>query len=401
MVAGGRTDYDVICFSHLRWDFVYQRPQHLMSRAARGRRVLFVEEPVYEDGIAPTLRLRRSTEGVEIVTPVLAPGGSDDVASAIQGGLLRHLVGRRLPGRYVAWLYTPMALPVAEHLGPELTIYDCMDELSHFKDAPAALGRMEGRLLRQATVVFTGGYSLYRAKRHLHDNIHPFPSAVDFEHFAAARRPLAEPQDQMAIPRPRAGFFGVIDERLDVPLLAGLADLRPELQIIMLGPVVKIDPASLPQRPNLHWLGMRSYSELPAYIAGWDVAMLPFARNEATRFISPTKTPEYLAAGRPVVSTSIRDVVQPYGAQGLVQVADTPAGFAEAIDLACREDRDARLAAADRLIRRMSWDATWDAMDSLILSAQGRLAEVRAEAGPVARPGAASRQARGPVAEAR
>jgi UDP-galactopyranose mutase len=241
-----------------------------------------------------------------------------------------------------------------------------MDELSAFKNAPPMLRALEADLMQRADLVFTGGRSLYEAKRHQHHNIHPFPSSVDVEHFRSARAMTSEPPDQETIPHPRLGFFGVIDERMDLPLLTGVADARPDWQLVMLGPVVKIDAAMLPARANIHYLGGRSYRDLPQYIAGWDVALLPFARNDATRFISPTKTPEYMAAGKPVVSTSIADVVRPYGERGLVRIADDAASFVAACEMALHEDGATRVRAFDRYLKRLSWDVTWGRMLALV-----------------------------------
>jgi len=269
----------------------------------------------------------------------------------------------------VAWVYTPMAEPLLDAVEPALVVYDCMDELSAFAFAPKALREREAELLRRADVVFTGGHSLYEAKRDLHPNIHPLPSSVDVAHFGKARAPMPEPEDQAFIPRPRLGFFGVIDERMDLDLIAAVADARPAWQIVMIGPTAKIDPARLPRRANIHWLGMKKYEELPAYLAGWDVALLPFARNASTRFISPTKTPEYLAAGKPVVSTSIRDVVRPYGELGLARIADTPEGFVAAIEgylAEGEEERGAREVRAEEVLSRMSWDRTYDRVEDLV-----------------------------------
>jgi UDP-galactopyranose mutase len=241
-----------------------------------------------------------------------------------------------------------------------------MDELSAFRGAPPGLLRNEAELLRHADLVFTGGQSLYEAKRDRHPSVHAFPSSVDVPHFATARRGLEEPADQAPIAHPRMGFFGVVDERMDLELLAAVADLRPDWQLIILGPVVKIDPAHLPRRANLHFLGGKPYTQLPAYVAGWDVALMPFARNESTRFISPTKTPEYLAAGKPVVSTSIRDVVRPYGDLGLVRIADTPEDFVRACEAALTEDRATWLPRVDAHLASMSWDTTWAGMKALL-----------------------------------
>lgn len=365
---------EVFAFSHLRWDFVYQRPQHLLSRCARDHRVTYVEEPVF-GAASPVLELRTTDEGVTIAVPHLPHGLTQRAAEIAQRMLVDQLIERSDSGPPVLWYYTPMALAFTQHLRARAVVYDCMDELSLFDGAPAELGPREALLLRRADVVFTGGASLYEHKRASspHRNLHAFPSSVDQAHFAQARLTTAEPADQAALAHPRVGFFGVIDERMDLGLLDGLAQLRPDLQLVMLGPTAKIDPATLPQRPNLHWLGSKRYAELPTYLAGWDVAMMPFARNASTRFISPTKTPEYLAAGCPVVSTSIKDVVTPYGDRGLAQIADSPAAFAAAIDAALASDPTERRARADAFLADMSWDHTWREMWHLVeRAAEGR-----------------------------
>ncbi len=228
------------------------------------------------------------------------------------------------------WYYTPCAVNFSLHREPDLCVYDCMDELSAFKGASPELAVCERRLFALADLVFTGGHALYEAKRFRHPNVHVFPSSVDKEHFAKARAAqTADPADQALIAHPRIGFFGVIDERFDIELTAAIADLRPDWQFIMLGPVVKIDEATLPQRANLHRLGCKDYQELPQYLAHWDAGFMPFAINAATRFISPTKTPEFLAAGLPVVSTPVRDVVRDWGDPGCVEISRDGAGFVE------------------------------------------------------------------------
>ncbi len=357
---------DLVCLSHLRWNFVYQRPHHLMSRFARQQRVYFVEEPLFEPGIAPHLGLSLTAEGVFVVVPRLPDGLSEgqrrQQLERLLGFLLRDSAG------YLLWYYTPMALEFTRNLDPVAVVYDCMDELARFRGAPPAMAQREAELLRAADVVFTGGHSLYEAKRTLHTNIHAFPSSVDVGHFRTARKLLGDPPDQAPIPHPRLGFFGVIDERMDVVLVDGLAAARPDWHLVFLGPTAKIDPASLPRRPNIHYLGSKAYRELPRYLARWDAALLPFARNEATRYISPTKTPEYLAAGCPVVSTSIRDVVRPYGEQGLVRIADDLPAFLVEVEKALGSDRkDPRWRrSVDALLSTMSWDRTWGEMSALV-----------------------------------
>jgi UDP-galactopyranose mutase len=361
-----RNAYDLICLSHLRWDFVFQRPQHLLSRAARERRVIFVEEPTYGPG-APRMDVSmRPEHGVEVAVPILTEGMTEPEASSAQRILIDDLIERYKVDDHVLWYYTPMAMAFTRHLRPLAVVYDCMDELSAFRGAPPMMRSREAELLRKADVVFTGGHSLYEAKRSQHPNIYAFPSSVDKEHFATARSVKVDPPDQAHIPHPRVGYFGVVDERMDLTLLTKMADARPDLQLVMVGPVVKIESKSLPRRANIHWLGQKSYKELPAYIAGWDVAMLPFARNESTKFISPTKTPEYLAAGKPVVSTSIRDVVRPYGEDGLARIADAPSDFIAAIDASLAEDPNALLRKADAMLARTSWDQTWSRMSQLL-----------------------------------
>lgn len=359
------TSYDIVCLSHLRWDFVFQRPHHLLMRFARGQRVFFVEEPVF-GAACPSLEIREPERGVFVVVPHLQDDLTDEIVACIQRGLLAGFLREQKISRYLLWYYTPMAMAYTAQLTPLATVYDCMDELSAFRGAPARLREYERELFEVADLVFTGGYSLYEAKRKQHPRVHVFPSSVDVDHFAQAREISAAPADQREIARPRAGFYGVIDERLDLDLLKAVAEVRPEWQFIMLGPIAKIDPASLPQAPNIHYLGPKPYDDLPAYLAGWDVALMPFARNESTRFISPTKTPEYLAAGKPVVSTSIPDVVRLYGERGLVQIADSPDEFVRAMDAAILPASVEHQAQVDAFLATMSWDHTGQAMQELI-----------------------------------
>ena len=367
-VPGHAGAVDLLCFSHLRWDFVFQRPQHLLSRAAREMRVFFFEEAAWEDGVEPQLRTRMTEEGVVVAHPLLPNG----LAWAAYDGTVRRLVDQLVAqyaiDRPVLWYYTPHPLAVSGHLAARLTVYDCMDELSAFQGADPDLPELEAGLMARADLVFTGGRSLFEAKRGRHAEVHCFPSGVDTAHFAPARAGLPEPADQAAIPHPRAGYFGVLDERLDGGLLGELARLRPRLQIVMIGPVAKIAATDLPQGANIHYLGEKAYADLPAYAAHWDVALMPFAISPATRFISPTKTPEYLAAGLPVVSTPVPDVVQQYGGMQGVGFAGDAEAFAVAADAALELGRE-WVAEADAALAAMSWDATWARMSRLIAAA--------------------------------
>lgn len=360
----------LICFSHLRWDFVFQRPQHLMSRFAQSRRVVFWEEPLpCAAGEVPHLERRLCQEsGVTVAVPRLPEHLSPSDRESELRRLLDEMVATE-PGERILWYYTPMMLPFSRRLSRTCTVYDCMDELANFRFAPPELIGLERELMAQADVVFTGGYSLWEAKRDRHPNIHPHPSSVDYAHFAKARLGDQSPDDQAAIPGPRLGFYGVVDERMDLELLAALADARPNWSFVVVGPIVKIDPASLPQRPNLHFLGGRSYDALPDYLSGWDVALMPFAVNEATRFISPTKTPEYLSGGRPVVSTPITDVIRHYGDLDAVKIANTAPAFIDACEMALRlssAGHSAWLEQADAALGAGSWDMTFDRMNAEI-----------------------------------
>ena len=358
-----RNNYDLVCFSHLRWDFVYQRPQHLLSRFAKDRRVFVVEEPVFHDSDS-RLEVSRRDDQLYVVVPHLRHG-TEDVDSVMRQLLDRFLTENNVDN-FVSWYYTPMMTAWSDHLEPQAVVFDCMDELSAFKNAPAELLAREAALFEMADVVFTGGPSLYESKRTQHHSVYCFPSSIDVKHFAKALEATDEPEDQASIPSPRVGFFGVIDERSDIELLGRLAEMRPDMHFVMIGPVVKINEEDLPRYENIHYLGAKDYKELPEYIAGWDVAMMPFAMNESTKFISPTKTPEYLAAGRPVVSTPITDVVKPYGEAGLVFIADSPEAFSEAIDSALQQDLSELRQRASAFLEDMSWDKTYASMADII-----------------------------------
>jgi glycosyltransferase involved in cell wall biosynthesis len=359
----------LVVFSHLRWNFVYQRPQHLLSRLAQRWPVVFIEEPMpgaAEDHIEHIT----AAPGVEVWRPHVrgAAHGFHPEHKAVMQRLVAQCLAEQDITDYWIWFYTPMALPMADKLQPDGVIFDVMDELSLFKHAPRELIDQETALFRLADVVFTGGRSLYNAKKHRHANIHCFPSSVDALHF---RSGTADHALQAHLPRPRIGYCGVIDERIDIDIIAGIATARPDWQLVMVGPTAKIDPASLPRNPNIQWLGQQGYNDLPAFINGWDVCLLPFALNEATRYISPTKTLEYMACGKPAVSTAIRDVVEPYG--HVVPIHADAAGFVAACEQILQRtdaERQAYENAIGDIIARTSWDATASAMEELIAKAE-------------------------------
>lgn len=362
------TSTALVCFSHLRWNFVFQRPQHLMTRFATQFPVFFIEEPIFDSNHDEGhLEISTPQENLSVVIPHLPAGRSEEKVTALQKELLNKLFIEKQVINYFFWYYTPMSLAISEQFNPIAIVYDCMDELSAFKFAPQALREREHELFTKADLVFTGGYSLYEAKKHKHPDVHAFPSSIDAAHFNKARQYHEDPADQAHIPHPRIGFFGVIDERMDLDLVEAVARRRPDWNFVMIGPVVKIDSAALPKLPNIYYLGMKQYNELPSYISGWEVAMMPFAHNESTRYISPTKTPEYLAAGRPVVSTPIIDVLRQYGRHNLVNIAGTAEEFVRVTALELENtDREDWLERVDEVLSQTSWDKTWQKMTYLI-----------------------------------
>jgi protoporphyrinogen oxidase/glycosyltransferase involved in cell wall biosynthesis len=370
----------IIVFSHLRWDFVFQRPQHLLSRLAAHHPIVFIEEPMQgdEDACFQTYSPAPNILVCKPYTPVGLPGFHDDHLPHMQK-LLRQIVNDY--DDHIAWFYTPMALPLLQELKPKLVVYDCMDELSAFKNAPKQLLQRESALLKVADIVFTGGQSLYRAKRDRHPNVHCFPSSVDTAHFVQALDRSNSHPLHREIPGPRLGFYGVIDERFDTELIARVADAHAQWQIVLVGPVVKIDPAALPQRPNIHYLGQQPYEALPHFLAGWDVCLLPFALNESTRFISPTKTLEYMAAELPIVSTPVADVADIYS--DIVAIAgDAPSFIAacEAALLASPEEHAAKVEKMRHVLANTSWDRTAEQMRYLLETTPRRQPEGETEA---------------------
>ena len=374
----------LLCFSHLRWDFVFQRPQHLMSRFAREMTVVFWEEPVdigRRDTAYLKVRQAENFPNVRVVTPHL-PEGTDGAQREEALGRLLDAHVSITNGPLVTWYYTPMMLPFSRHLGASVVVYDCMDELSKFRFAPEHLLALEQELIDRADLVFTGGASLYEAKKGRHSSVHCFPSSVDRDHFARARRELPQPADQAQLKHPRLGFYGVIDERFDIDLLREMADMRPDWSFVMVGPVVKIGEDELPRAANIHYVGGKTYEQLPAYLSGWEVALMPFAMNESTQFISPTKTPEYLSGGKPVVSTPVRDVVRTYGHLQGVHIAHDADGFVRCCELALEQSGDEGdwLAEADLLLSATSWETTQARMSGLIAEVLGERTEQEAPA---------------------
>lgn len=346
-------EYDMIVFCHLRWDFVYQRPQHLISRLAKDYKILVVEEPqpTRLNGHSP-LEVREITANIHVFRPPVQN------IESIGPFLKKHLKNRVFP---VGWFYSPAFISVLDTLEFDSVVYDCMDELSLFKGASARLIDQERQLLAAADVVYTGGKSLYESKQQKHHNVFCFPSSVDVDHFSNKNTDTVEmPADLKDIPHPIVGYYGVIDERIDLDLLRKTAEKSPETSFVMIGPLCKIEDKDLPRAQNIHYLGMKSYEELPQYLHFFDVAMMPFALNDATKFISPTKTLEYMSARKPIISTRIRDVERDYS--NCILLIDNEDDFCKALKEAPNKD----LGEYKNILEKTSWDHTANSMKSII-----------------------------------
>lgn len=350
-------NYDMVVFCHLRWQFVYQRPQHLISRMAKNRKVLLIEEPIgYDPEQENTANLIIINDNLHILQPRVQ--NIEAIANIIPKFIKNNHIS-------IGWFYSASFSSLMDSFKFETIVYDCMDELTLFKGAPEHLIHQEKYLMASADIIFTGGKSLYESKKQNHANVYCFPSSVDEPHFAQALNGIEIPADIANLQAPVVGYFGVIDERIDLKLLHETALKLPNVSFVMIGPLAKIEESDLPKEDNIYYLGMRSYNELPHYLKGFDIAMMPFAINDATKYISPTKTLEYMAAGKPIISTKITDVVRDYSiCVNLVETADE---FAEAITFLF-EKRDQLSMSLEYfdILKNTSWDSTANKMQNII-----------------------------------
>ena len=376
----------ILVHCHLRWDFVWQRPQQIFSRLAAHHPILFTEEPMWEDGQAH-VRVSETYANIFRLIPVLHPKYAMDVDAQCEAvlPLLRSAVSEHplLAGRFespIQWFYSPLTAPsFLGQFGAASVVYDCMDELASFRFAPPDMSLREQFLLSRADVVFTGGYQLFESKSQLHPNVHFFGCGVDVDHFGkAALEETAVPAAVANLPGPIFGYFGVIDERLDYDLLTHLAKRRPEASIVMIGPLAKIERHMLPSLPNIHWLGQQAYSDLPAFVKAFDVCLMPFALNEATQYINPTKTLEYMAAGKPIVSTAVPDVVRNF--TPIVDVARSHEEFVLAVERVHRSPSADFILQGIERANAASWEGTVSAMRGYMLKSVQPFVELAGQA---------------------
>ena len=367
---------DLVCFSHLRWDYVYHRPQHLLTRFAAKFRVFFVEEPIMYKG-TDKFEVTITKSNVWRVIPMLSSRKVKKSLAERQTLLLNSLFSIFEIKEYIFWYYSPLAISFTKQFSPLKIIYDCNEEFSVNKLAPATVSELESELLQKSDIVFASGINLFNVKKKCNSNIHLIPGSLDKEHFFKARKQLIEPPDQCGIPHPRIGYFGVIDERFDSKLLKSVADSRPDWHFVLIGPVVNIKMEDLPKNINIHYLGGKSYDMLPKYLSRWDVAMIPFEDNLHTKFTNPAKTPEYLAGGKPVISTLITDVVKQYGDNKLVWIVNTPFQFINGVEHELHgKNKKEWLKNVDAYLATTSWDKTFSQMLDLIIKEFERKKEV-------------------------
>ena len=363
----------IIAHCHLRWDFVWQRPQQIFSRLAAHHRILLVEEPLLEN-VEQHLRISEPHPNVVRVIPILPPTAGVDAQCDATLAMLRQALTEHplLVSKFdtpIQWFYSPMSAPCfLGEFGAVGVVYDCMDELANFRFAPPDIAQRERFLLSKADVVFTGGYQLFRSKSRHHDDVHFFGCGVDVGHYSRARSVETHlPPDVAQLPHPIFGYFGVIDERIDYDLLAKLAGSFPNASVVMIGPLAKVERRKLPSLENIHWLGQRVYDDLPAYLKAFDVCLMPFALNEATRYINPTKTLEYMAAGKPIVSTAVPDVVHNF--TPVVEIAVSARDFVHAVKRAFMSPDEQRIKEGIERANGASWEAVVSAMREHMLKA--------------------------------
>lgn len=350
--------YDMIVFCHLRWQFVYQRPQHIISRMSETIKILLIEEPLRDHENESLGNLMVINEKLHVLQPNV------DTIESIASVIPSYVKNKNIS---VGWFYSASFCPLLESIHFDTIVYDCMDELSLFKGAPEHLIDQEKYLMANADIIFTGGKSLYESKKQFHSNVHCFPSSVDEQHFAQALNNISIPADIGDLPAPIVGYYGVIDERIDLQLLQETAQKLPNVSFVMIGPLAKIDYSDLPKEANIHYLGMKTYNELPYYLKAFDIAMMPFALNDSTKYISPTKTLEYMAAGKPIISTKIIDVVRDYSS--CVSLIETSDEFSNAItSLLEKANRLSMETEYQKILKKTSWDTTTNQMKSIIKS---------------------------------
>ena len=345
-------EFDIIIFSHLRWDFVLQRPQHIASRLAHHMKILFVEEPIpYNKEEEGTARLRQVNEHITVMQPRV-----QEIKDIEQ--LLKFMVRQKTVP--IGWFYSSDFSPLLRSLHFRKIVYDCMSDHEPRPDAD------EPAMLAEADIVFTDSKALFESRIRVHPNVHCFPSSVEHGHFRKALKNIAVPGDIAELKKPVVGYCGVIDGRLDMDLLDKVAEQSPETTFVLIGPLVNMPESKLPKRSNVHYLGMKPYHLLPGYLKGIDIAMIPFDIKGAHKLSGPTETLEYMAAGKPIISTPIWDVVRDY--RNHINIVNNVDEFCAARDAIIKqlESQVYNHEKYNDILHTSSWEDTVKRMEKLI-----------------------------------
>jgi glycosyltransferase involved in cell wall biosynthesis len=372
---------DIICFAH-DWGGDPTSKTHIMRLLAKKSRVLWVNSiamrrPVASKSDARRLitKLRRAFAGcvevepnIFVVNPLVLPLPGSALAQRLNGVLLERSLRRTLSklsfARPILWTFLPTMNRLVGRLGERLLVYHCVDKYSEFSGVPRdAIVAMERDLVKRADLVFTSAARLLEECRPLNPHTHFITHGVDTAHFGRALDPQTPvPDDLAGIRKPVAGFFGLIADWVDLPLIRSLARERPDWSFVLIGKAAT-DLAPLQGLSNVHWLGQKPYTELPGYCRGFDVALIPFVQNELTLRVNPLKLREYLAAGLPVVSTPLPEISR---YDGLVRLATRREEFIGGIEAALAERSPELAGRRFEAMRGESWEARVADMARLI-----------------------------------
>jgi glycosyltransferase involved in cell wall biosynthesis len=348
---------DLVFFGSVAWGYTFQRSQQLASRLAREARVLYVDPLGLRNPRLRDLgRLRAAAsaahppEGLTILgRPLLASPFHDRLSDRRNARLLRDAIGLWGPRDAVFLLSLPSrpAMAAARSLGPRLLAYDCHDDYSLFHGGSPRIRADEERLVHEADLVFASAAAIAERLRAMGARPVLVPNAADVAHFSALGEP---PADVAGLPRPRIGFVGEIGPWFDADAVASAARLRPDWAFVLVGPATGAPIGPLRSLPNVHLLGRRPYAALPGYLGAFDCCLLPFREGPLTEAVSPIKVYEYLASGRPVVSTPLPEVAR---LGDLVTIVPGP-DLARGIEAALRDG--GRAAERRRFARANTWD---------------------------------------------
>ncbi len=357
--------YPIVCFSDISWNVKFQRPHQLFSQAKRINIIIFIEKPLLQRSGKPNHFISRVSDNILILTPVITDEDPESTIHETVEQLLTEKLKSHNTTEYICWYYSPKAINYSQKLTPKLIIFDCMDECCGYEGADTEVNESEKKLLEVTDLVFTGGRSLCNAKKLLHKNVHLFPDSIDYERFNGNTKQAKK--NIIKKPAAKIGYFGVIDERLDLNLLDKIAANKPKWKFEIAGPIVENMHGKLPERKNITFTGDIRDEEIPSIIGEWDAAILPYSKNNSTENTAPSRLLVYFAANKNIVSTSINDIVHYFGENGMVRIADEPDDFVKALEAAIKYKPEAEWQKkVDSIIRKTTWEKTWNGMSKKI-----------------------------------